>query len=378
MLDKRQYAGFWIRILSFAVDYCVIQIVFVGLLFLLFPSKVEFGKPWEPTFLNISMEFVAAALVVLPCWYYTAASPGKLLFGLSIVDVRTGEPPTFSQYLIRFFVSIVSVLALMLGVIWIAFDKRKQGWHDKIANTTVINAGPRKKIFINYRQKVSLMQAGRVSDAIAAHFGYSSIFHDKSSLGGGANWKDVIETSMKKCAVMIVVIGDGWLDQKNPDGSLRLEDPDDYVALEIATALNSDTTVVPVLVDGAPRLHSDDLPERLKKLAFIEPLVIRDDDWNSDVRKITEAIYVYTEDPRKIGWRNFASLFFSFCGMMLVSEDVVAKQDAIAGAACGFVGLVFSMASFARFREMQCHAKNWSVGLIIFAILVMITAFTDS
>ncbi|PWR00367.1 RDD family protein [Leucothrix pacifica] len=378
MLQRRQYAGFWLRIFSFAVDYVLIQIVFVCLSLLITPETVKLGEPWELTLLNIGLQLIAASMVIMPFWLFMAASPGKRLFGLSIIDLETGEAPSKSQYLIRFFSSIVSVAALMLGVIWIAFDIKKQGWHDKLAKTSVISSGPRRKIFINYRQKVSLMQAGRVSDAIAANFGYNAIFHDKSSLVGGSNWKQGIEESLKSCAVMLVVIGDGWLDQRNPDGTRRLDDPDDYVAMEIATALKNDFKVVPVLVDNAPRLHSDDLPDRIKDLAFIEPIIIRDDDWNADIRKVIEAIYLYTEDPRKIGWRNFTSLFFSFCGMMMVSEDVVATQDAIAGGLLGIIGAVFGLASFARFRVVSSHARSWSIGLIIFAALVVITAISDS
>lgn len=74
-------------------------------------------------------------------WLYKLATPGKMAIGATIVDARTGRRPSAGQLVIRYFGYIVSTLPLGLGLIWVAFDSRKQGWHDKLAGTVVVRRG---------------------------------------------------------------------------------------------------------------------------------------------------------------------------------------------------------------------------------------------
>lgn len=73
-------------------------------------------------------------------WVVYTATPGKLLFRLSIFDEKTGQNLSPQQAIIRYLVSLVSFAVLLIGIIWIAFDKKKQGLHDKIAKTVVVKA----------------------------------------------------------------------------------------------------------------------------------------------------------------------------------------------------------------------------------------------
>lgn len=78
-------------------------------------------------------------------WIKKQATPGKLMLSAKIVDARTGDKPKASQYIVRYLAYYLSAIALCLGSVWVAFDKRKQGWHDKLAGTVVIRqdkAGP--------------------------------------------------------------------------------------------------------------------------------------------------------------------------------------------------------------------------------------------
>ncbi|HEV2432390.1 MAG TPA: RDD family protein, partial [Burkholderiales bacterium] len=86
------------------------------------------------------LAFVAIAVAVIGFWRYCGATPGKIAVGLKIVDAATGAPPTLARLVLRFFAYFVSALPLYLGFLWAAFDRRKQGWHDKIARTVVINS----------------------------------------------------------------------------------------------------------------------------------------------------------------------------------------------------------------------------------------------
>jgi uncharacterized RDD family membrane protein YckC len=71
-------------------------------------------------------------------WMYRQATPGKMAIGARIVNARTGERPSTGQLIGRYFAYYVSILPLMLGFVWVAFDPRKQGFHDKLANTVVV------------------------------------------------------------------------------------------------------------------------------------------------------------------------------------------------------------------------------------------------
>jgi uncharacterized RDD family membrane protein YckC len=77
-------------------------------------------------------------VVIVGFWRYCGATPGKLAVGVKIVDAQTGHPPTTARLVIRLFSYIVSALPLYFGFLWVAVDRRKQGWHDKIAGTVVV------------------------------------------------------------------------------------------------------------------------------------------------------------------------------------------------------------------------------------------------
>ena len=84
------------------------------------------------------IQFFIFSIIILYCWLKQQASPGKRIFSLKIVDATTLQKPTKKQLVIRIFSYLLSILPLFLGIIWIAFDPKRQGWHDKIAKTLVI------------------------------------------------------------------------------------------------------------------------------------------------------------------------------------------------------------------------------------------------
>ncbi len=85
----------------------------------------------------VSWVFPLIAIVVF--WTYKQATPGKMAISARIVDAKTGEKPTLQQYIVRYLGYFVATIPLGLGIFWVAWDKRKQGWHDKLANTVVIS-----------------------------------------------------------------------------------------------------------------------------------------------------------------------------------------------------------------------------------------------
>ena len=80
------------------------------------------------------------AVATILFWKARQATPGKMALSLKIVDAQTGQPMSTGQAIGRYFAYFVSAIGLMLGYLWVAFDRRKQGWHDKLAGTVVVHA----------------------------------------------------------------------------------------------------------------------------------------------------------------------------------------------------------------------------------------------
>ena len=89
------------------------------------------------------LSWVLPAVAVVVFWINRQATPGKIAIDARIVDAETGAAPSTKNLLVRYLGYYVSTLPLFLGFLWIAFDRRKQGWHDKMANTVVVRSRPR-------------------------------------------------------------------------------------------------------------------------------------------------------------------------------------------------------------------------------------------
>src|SRR5262249_25598405 len=106
-------------------------------------------------------------------------------------------------------------------------------------------------IFINYRRHDSTGTAGRLHDRLAQSFGRNNLFMDVDHIPPGVDFVNHLDAQVARCDVFLVVIGPSWLEVSNENGERRLDDPGDFVAREITTALARDIRVIPVLVDGA-------------------------------------------------------------------------------------------------------------------------------
>jgi hypothetical protein len=137
-------------------------------------------------------------------------------------------------------------------------------------------------IFISYRRQDEPNFAGRLYDRLATHFGRDRVFIDVDTIDLGVDFADVIDQSLSRCPIMIVVIGKRWIEVTDEDGEPRLDNPDDYVRLEIEKALRSQTRVIPVLVEGAPVPKGSQLPESLASLARRNGIAMSHDSFGSD------------------------------------------------------------------------------------------------
>ena len=145
------------------------------------------------------------------------------------------------------------------------------------------------KIFISYRRDDSVGYAGRLHAALGKHLGTGQIFRDIDTVKAGEDFYDVTERSVQSCNILIAIIGKQWLMISN--GSVRrLDEPDDFVRLEIASALSRGIPVVPVLVQGATMPRAQDLPDDLRSLIRRKAFEISDARWDYDVRQLIKEL----------------------------------------------------------------------------------------
>jgi hypothetical protein len=123
------------------------------------------------------------------------------------------------------------------------------------------------KIFINYRREDSIDAAGRLHDRLAQTFGHKNIFMDVEDIPAGVDFAKYLSDQVAASSVFLAVIGPTWLDAKDESGGRRIDDPDDFVAIEIKAALARNIRVIPVLVEGARMPKAGELPDPLKALA---------------------------------------------------------------------------------------------------------------
>ena len=146
------------------------------------------------------------------------------------------------------------------------------------------------QIFISYRREDASYPAGRLYDRLSAHFPQNQVFIDVDNLDPGVDFVEAIEQSVGSCDVLIAVIGRHWLVSSDKKDRRRLDNPADFVRIEIATALRRDIRVIPVLVEGAPVPEVDQLPDDLKALVRRNAVEVSHSRFNADFGRLVKAI----------------------------------------------------------------------------------------
>ncbi len=159
--SKLEYAGFWIRFAASLVDTVLLMIVTIPLTMWLVGEYSWQSQQWQSLGINsnswsfagnindLSTGWYILLKWVLPClasilfWLYRSATPGKMLFLLKILDIRTCQPLSVRACIVRYIGYYISAIPLCLGFIWVAFNPRKQGWHDLLAHSVVVRPANR-------------------------------------------------------------------------------------------------------------------------------------------------------------------------------------------------------------------------------------------
>jgi hypothetical protein len=146
------------------------------------------------------------------------------------------------------------------------------------------------QVFLSYRRIDVGGYAGRLTDALRERLGDKSVFQDVTAITLGEDFTVAIDRALHDCDAVLAVIGPGWLSASTPEGGSRLLEPDDYVRLELARALERNVLVIPVLVGGARMPAADALPNELQGLVERQGMALRDESWHQDLESLVRSL----------------------------------------------------------------------------------------
>lgn len=162
------------------------------------------------------------------------------------------------------------------------------------------------KIFINYRRDDSIAAAGRIYDSLKASFGGENLFLDVDNIPASADFAEHIEGKLAECDLVLALIGRSWLEARERGwwpwrNRRRIDNPADWVRVEIALAIKRGIPIIPVLIDGTPMPRDADLPANLRPLTRRNAVELRNVQFATDVQrleaKIKEALAAHAARP---------------------------------------------------------------------------------
>ena len=165
------------------------------------------------------------------------------------------------------------------------FQKNRNGLFDLSINLLM-----KSKIFINYRKDDSPWNSLALYQELIKYFPKENIFKDFNTIEPGTDFVESIEEALESCDVLLVLLSEHWLEIKDKKGNIRINNPDDFVRIEIATALKRNIIVIPVLFDDAVLPQASELPDDLKKLARRQTIEIDKTRFEADTAKLVGTI----------------------------------------------------------------------------------------
>ena len=145
-------------------------------------------------------------------------------------------------------------------------------------------------VFISYRRDDSAGHAGALLRELHGRIGADQVFMDIEDIEAGTAFPAVLRDAVQSCDVLLALMGPRWLDLRDAQGRRRLDDPNDFVRLEIALALQSHARVIPVLLEGAPMPAASALPPDLRALVDRHALQLSNSRWDDDIVRLTDQV----------------------------------------------------------------------------------------
>ncbi len=168
------------------------------------------------------------------------------------------------------------------------------------------------RVFISYRRQDSAWPARQLYEALAARFGAPKIFKDVDDIEPGEDFVDKITAAVARCDVLLALIGPHWMSMVDGQGRRRLDDPEDFVRIEIGAALARGVRVIPILIDGAPmpaatELTPDLAPMVRRQAVAIDPVSFNTERLFATLADMFEASGWRRRQPRRHGNRGGAA-----------------------------------------------------------------------
>lgn len=177
-----EYVGFWPRVGASLIDEILLAVITFPLLMAFYGESYWTSGSIIEGPMDFLLSFVFPAVTVVLFWVTKQATPGKMAVAARIVDAKTGNAPSIGQFIGRYFSYLLSVLPLGLGFFWVAFDDRKQGWHDKLAGTVVVRKKNREPKPVSFTTNTEMSK--KVSNENQAETTTISLWNPNAA----ANW----------------------------------------------------------------------------------------------------------------------------------------------------------------------------------------------
>lgn len=190
---------------------------------------------------------------------------------------------------------------------------------------------PPGAIFISYRRSDSSTESGRVYDKLVEAFGPDRVFKDVYNIPPGYDFVTYLEEAVAQCDVLMPLIGPSWLNAADAQGHRRLDDPNDFVRIEIASALSGNTLVVPTLLNGTMMPNEAALPDNLKALTRRNAVSVRQDpDFHPDMDRLIVNLEAYFESQGIPAGRSQTTVPAGDASKLPLAATRVAATPAIA------------------------------------------------
>lgn len=176
------------------------------------------------------------------------------------------------------------------------------------------------RIFVSYRREDTAGYSGRLFDTLTKAFGSKNVFRDIEQIGPGQDFGSAIGRAIESSDILVALIGRQWLKITDDSGRRRIDDPRDFVQLEIAGALKRQMKVIPVLVEDAALPRAQDLPATLAQLVQLQAFNLRDERWEQDAVRLVKAMGGGAASYRLArAWRIARIPVITFVAFMLIT-----------------------------------------------------------
>jgi len=152
-------------------------------------------------------------------------------------------------------------------------------------------------VFISYRRQTTAGEARALFNDLVTRLGKGSVFMDVDSIALGRDFRGVLQKTLGSVDLMLVIIDKDWISVKDDKGKIRLENPSDYIRLEVEAALKRDIVVTPVLMNGAQMPSPEELPAEIRDLAYRNAFEVSFTRWESDVNEMIRRLGLAPPEP---------------------------------------------------------------------------------